>query len=1106
MKRILTAITLALALAAGSPAQTTFASITGLVTDPNGAVIVGATLTATNTASNYHYTARSNDAGYYTIGQLLEGQYDIRAEAPGFKTFVEKQVSIANQDLRRLDIRLQIGDVATTVEVTGTAGLIETEKARISDTKNAELIKDLPLNQRSLWDFVGQNPGIVTAASSTATRRFSGSRNNQSDASVDGITISNGRDGTQITPLVNYVESVAEVRVDMANNTAEFGGLGQVTVISKSGTNTVHGNVFDYYQTPAMVSRNPFATSGSAGITHAPGGTIGGPITLPRLYNGKDRTFFFASYETSRGSAVHDLVNPTVPLASWRTGDFSGLLPSTVVKDPFAANAPFSGNVIPTSRLNPVAQKIQQLFYPLPNSGSATVLQSQNYRQLLSREYDPSIYWTNRLDHRFSERDFLFGRFTWAKQYSRGWDDNLPTIGRIQNVRENQGANVSYTHAFRPSLINEFRWGVAYNDQPRNGAQDGPTVVQELGLMGLAPNLPSIAGIFQVGWTGLGLQSITQQVWRHPGFKNQVFQFQDNLSWYHGRHTVKAGFVVDRTYYADGQVPTANSLVSGGSNLFGSATFSNRFTGYPYADFLLGIPTTTARSFPNFVDRELRWSYDFFVTEEFKILPTVTLDLGVRYELHPSAVNSDGYNSIFDPGSGKIIIPDGSMSKVSALMPLSYVGIETATQAGLPNSLIRTDKNNFAPRIGVAWRPLGQNTVFRAGFGIFYDIVPETAASNTVPFAIDQPAYTNPTTNPNVILPLVFPTNNTAGPSTVTLPTAVNPNIKVPYSMQYNFTAERQVGNTAFRVSYVGTNTRHGDYNYNINQPLPSTALFVNKARLFPTYPAINYLTNGAGHDYNGITGEIKRRGGRGLTYQLSYTHARDIGDLERGQSPENAFNRQREVGPWVDIPKNAVTGNIIWEIPVGKGKRFMSRANAVLDTIAGGWSTSIIYTYHSGRFLTPVWTGPDPTGTSYTTTTAPPSVTIRPNCLANGNLPADQQSINGWFNAAAFGAPSPGQFGTCGPGVIFGPTLHVWDAGIFKTLVAKEHLKVRVELTAVNALNRPNYSDPNMNITQAGNVGVITSVGGASNVSGASSPLDPSGARAFRSGLRIEF
>ncbi|MBV9084626.1 MAG: carboxypeptidase regulatory-like domain-containing protein [Acidobacteriaceae bacterium] len=1106
MRRVLLAAVAAGALHNSTFAQTTFATITGLVTDPHGAVMVGTIVTATRVDNNYVYTAKSNDSGYYSIGQLLEGEYVVRAEAPGFKTFVIESVRLADQELRRLDIRMEIGTIATTVEVKGGASLIETEKARISDTKDANIIKNLPLNQRSLWDFVGQNPGIVQAASGTATRRFSGSRNNQSDASVDGITISNGRDGTQITPLVNYVESMAEVRVDMANNTAEFGALGQVTVISKSGTNELHGSAFDYYQTPIFVSRNPFASSGSAGITHSPGATIGGPVWFPHLYNGKNKTFFFFSYETTRGSQVHDLVNPTVPLASWRQGIFTSTPGSVTIKNPFAAGSPaFAGNTIPTAQLNPVAQKIQDLFYPLPNFGNTSVFQSQNYRQLLSREFDPSIYWTSRIDHRFSERDFVFGRFTWAKQYTRTWDDNLPTIGRIQNVRENQGANISYSRTFRPNLLNEFRWGFAYNDQPRNGAQNGPAVVEELGLQGLAPNLPDVAGIFQVAWSGLGLQSITQQVWRHPGFKNKVFQFQDDMSWFRGRHTLKAGFVVARTYYADGQVPTAGSLVSGGSNLFGSAQFSNKYTGFAYSDFLLGIPTTTARSFPNFVDHELRWSYDLFITDEFKFSPTLTFDLGMRYELHPSAVNTDGYNSIFDIGSGKIVVPDGSMSKVSAIFPQNYVGIETASQAGLPNSLVRTDKNNFAPRIGVAWRPFGNNTVFRGGFGIFYDIVPETSASNSVPFALDQPSYTNPTT-PNVILPLVYP-STTAGPSTVTLPTAVNPDIKIPYSMQYNATVEHQQGSTAFRLSYIGTNTRHGDYMYNINQPLPSTTPYVNKPRAFPAYPAINYLTNGAGHQYNAMTAEVKRRGAQGLTYQLSYTLARDIGDLERGQAPENAYDRARERGPWIDIPTHTVTGNLIWDVPVGRGKRFLSNSNAFVNVLASGWSTSLIYTYRRGRFLSPQWTGPDPTNTAFTSSTTPANVTIRPDILVDPNLPAGQRTVNEWFDVNAFTKPAAGRFGTSGPGVIIGPPVNVWDAGIFKAFPIKERVSIRWEITAINVLNHPNWSDPNTNISQTGNAGVISSVGSAaSNVSGAGNPLDPSGARAFRTGLRIEF
>src|SRR6266566_1094143 len=344
MRRSLLLVAAALAAQGNTFAQTTFATITGLVTDPNGAVIAGAQVTATKVDSNYRYTARSNEVGYYTLAQLREGEFELRAEAPGFKTSVERGIVLVAQDVRRVDIHLELGTVETTVEVEGGAFQIETEKARISDTKSADVIKSLPLNTRSLNTYLGQTAGVLQAVSGTATRRFSGSRNNQSDASVDGITISNERDGTQISPLVSYVESFEEVRVDMANNTAEFGGLGQVTVISRSGTNRLHGSGFDYYSTPMFFARNPFALQRSSNVTHNPGASIGGPVVSPHLYNGKDRTFFFFSFETSRGSQAHDVLNPTVPLASWRQGDFSGLLPSTVVKDPFAGNAPFAGN------------------------------------------------------------------------------------------------------------------------------------------------------------------------------------------------------------------------------------------------------------------------------------------------------------------------------------------------------------------------------------------------------------------------------------------------------------------------------------------------------------------------------------------------------------------------------------------------------------------------------------------------------------------------------------------------------------------------------------------------------------------------------------------
>ncbi len=696
----------ALLLSAASVlAQTTFATITGKVSDPGGAIVSGATLVATHVDSNYRYTARSNESGNYNIPQLREGQYILRAQAPGFKESVIQDIRLVSLDVRRIDIRLELGAVETKVEVVAGETLIETETARISDSKGSDALKTLPMNTRSLWNFVGLSPGVVQAGNGSSTRRFAGSRANQSDASVDGITVSNNIDGTQISPLVSYIESFEEVRVDMANNTSEFGVIGQVTIISKSGTNQLRGAAFDYYSTPWFRARNPFAAERGTGIRHSPGFAVGGPILIPKLYNGRNKSFFFYSYETSRGSAVQQLVNPPVPLPSWRKGDFSALAPATIVRDPFASAAPFAGNLIPASRISPVSQRIQDRFYPLPNFGSVTSLQSQNFRTQLDRPFDPDFYYTTRIDHRFSDKSFVFGRWTWNRSYSRGFEGNLPTIGQLWQIRDTRAFNVSYSQTLRANLLNEFRYGFSYNDQPRNGALLGKEVVKDLGIQGLADNIPDINGMLKVSFSGIGITPLTQTDWRHPGFKNFSQQFQEQLSWFRGRHSLKAGLLINRIQFQDSQAP---------ANLFGAVTFSNRFTNHPYADFLLGIPTTGARAFPQtFIDRR-RLGFDFFVTDDYKVSSHLTLNLGMRYEIHPSWGEVNGLQSIFDIPSGKIVIPDGASGKISPLMPRGYVDVVEAGKVGLPgDTLLKTDRNNVAPRIGLAYRPWGNKTVHR---------------------------------------------------------------------------------------------------------------------------------------------------------------------------------------------------------------------------------------------------------------------------------------------------------------------------------------------------------------------------------------------------------
>src|SRR4030095_1184875 len=277
------------------------------------------------------------------------------------------------------------------------------------------------------------------------------------------------------------------------------------------------------------------------------------------------------------------------------------------------------------------------------------------------------------------------------------------------------------------------------------------------------------------------------------------------------------------------------------------ASFSSRYTGHPYADFLLGLPSTLTRANPAFLIDRLRWGYDFFVTDDLKISQRLTLNLGVRYELHPNWKEANGLLSTFDIASGRIVVPNGSLNRVNPLFPRGYVPIVEARDAGYPgDTLIRTDKNNYAARLGFAYRPFGSSTVVRAGFGVFYDVVTRAANAGGVPYVVNEPSYTNPTPTPAVIFPRMFPAAGVAGPTTVSLPQAARIDLRIPYSMQYNLTVEHQRWNTGFRISYVGTNTREGDYTTNVNQPVPSTQPYVDKPRLFSNYPAINLRTHGA--------------------------------------------------------------------------------------------------------------------------------------------------------------------------------------------------------------------------------------------------------------------
>lgn len=1080
-------------------AQTTFATITGTVTDSSGAIVPGVTVTVTHATTNIQTATQSNEAGVYTLPQLKEGEYTLRAHHAGFKEFVVKNITLVARDQRRLDVRLDVGQLAAAVEVSSGATLIETDTARINETRTTYELKTLPLNTRGIWAYLSLTPSIVQRAGGS-TISFAGSRANQSQWAIDGTTMSDGVNETQIGPLANFIESFREVKIDMANNSAEFGTLGMVTIISKSGSNELHGSVFDYYVSPILRTRNPFAAARGTGVSHNIGFSLGGPVYIPKIYNGKDRTFFFISTETFTGSQATAQLNPTVPLESWRRGDFSAL--GIQIRNPFT-NEVYPDGRIPPEWINPVAKRIQERFYPLPNFGDPNRLTASNYRATLPRPFDTPYYMVARLDHKFSDKDSVFARYTVNQQKVAAWEGNLPSFGPRRQFRRNKALTAVYTHTFTARLLNELRFGHTFNNNPLEGPLNGLEVVRDLGIQGLAPNLPNIGGVFKVDFSGIGLTRLSQIDWTRPGFLNKIRQLQDQVSYFRGRHGFKMGVEIRKVRW---------DSASAGPSLFGNVTFANTYTrvpgvpasGHPYADFLFGVPTSASRNFPPVLIERSRWMYDLFFQDDWKVTARLTLNLGLRYEYHPVWREDNGRTALFDIVSGKIAVDDRGLEKVSPLVPPEYVDIVKASRLGLPSrTLVRSDKNNLAPRFGFAYRPFNNsNTVLRAGYGIYYDTTPINPTQGGSPFIISEPSFTNTTPNPTLVLPQAFPAEGTGRPSTIALPAAINPDLKMPYSQQWNLTIEHQRWETGFRLSYVGTNSRQMRYSYNINSPRVDERPFVEKPRRFMRYPGISYFDNGANHNYHAFTIEAERKMSNGLFFQSSYTWARDVGDATEG-SIENPFDRRRERAVDQNIPTHRLSNALIYQLPFGKGRRWLSDASRGVELAVGGWEISVIAYHQTGMFLTPTVSIPDPTGTAFTTSANRPLVGIRPDHLRNPNLP--DPTIDRWFDVGAFSAPPIGRFGNAARGVIIGPGTNVFHVGFHKYFTFSENPRVpkfRIELTSTNFFNHPNWGNPTTNLSSTATVGTIRSVGGPND----SFTGDQAGSRSLRLGLRAEW
>jgi hypothetical protein len=1063
--------------------QSTLGVIRGRVLDPSGAPVPKIAVSVTNSGTNIVKTVSSNDAGAFEAGYLQPGTYTVRAEAPGFKKYSVEGIVLSAGAIVLADVRFVVGDIATSVTVEAGAPVINTETAVLADVKTQQQYLAAPLNNRGNWDsyvigFMSMVPGAQPMGSSYNIS-FAGTRATMQNFTVDGVsTVSTLSGGGPLGPNQPSMDSIREVKVDLSGSSAEYSAPGYVDVVTKGGENQYHGSLFEYYNSAGFNARNFFANQVAFNVMNDFGGSISGPVR-------KNKTFFSGAFEGFNNHSAAQ-INANLPSARVRAGDFSMLTTSAgaalSIKDPTTGLA-FPGALIPASRINATAVKIQNRFYPATNYGGVENVVG-SYRDLFKqvmRKEQVDV----RVDQQFSDRNMMFARFSAARLPNSSLEGGLPTIGgRIQR-REARNFILSDTHTFTPALINEFRFGFTRGYNPYSGPVNGPAIVKELGLTNLPADLPNVEALPTISVTGY--QGVSQIVYWRPA--EMIYQFQDNVSWIHGRHTVKMGADIWHNYGSNYSVSPQAA--------FGSVSFTGSYTGYAYSDFLLGIPYQSSRSSTGFEKiKSTNNDKFFFIQDDFKVSPRLTLNLGLRYELSPPYLAQNDRISNFNPYTGNLVVPsDAVAAKFSpGFIASKLVTTINAQTAGLPNrALAYTDKNNFAPRLGMAYKLTSDNkTVFRSSYGIFYD--PYTAyywrTMTGGPFNGTEVSPVNTITNGTALwqLPDMFPsTVSQVGTATLT---GLDPHTAIPYMQQWTATVERQLSSTmGVRVSYVGSGTHHLAIARNVNQPIPGKVTFTNSLRPFPNLSTLTYRDGSGNATYNSLMVVLERKMKNGLQFQASHTWAKnltdDMGEDEAGGTLQNAYDRRNEKGNYGAIRRHRFVFSSVYELPFVRHQD--TAAKGWLNRLAGGWSLTSFVLMQTGAYFTPSFSGSDPAdiGTS----------SGRPDRIADGNI--SNRTIGHWFDTTAFTVPAAnsGRFGNSGVNILRGPGAINVNLGMYKSVTLRERMRLRLEATFTNALNHPNFGTPASNISLA-SAGVITST----------QSMEGTGARTTRIGGRIEF
>ena len=1001
--------------------QQTGGTLLGSVTDATGAVLPKVAIRASNLATNVARASVSDDSGNYSIPFLPAGDYAVTATLGGFREAQVERITLQVLQTARVDFQMQPGNVSERVEVSAAGALLQTENAAVGTVIDSSKIVDLPLNGRNFIQLAQLIPGVQPGTPGSITVRRGRGSVGQSDPSYGATSASaNGQrdtanrffiDGieTMDYDAVTYsfspsIDALAEFKVETSGYSAQSGEApgGQVNMVTKSGTNQLHGTLWEFNRnndfsqsydaiadksaTPPRLNRNQF------------GANIGGPVFIPKLYHGKDKTFFFFNWESGYAAVGATPAFRIIPPAAIRTGNFSGLTNARTgaaipVIDP-TTGAQFPGNIIPTNRLSQQSLTFLQ-FVPQPNtvSGAFNFLTTPFSAVSYQRNY------TTRIDHTLSSKDSLSGRYLFNDTYEAG----IPIWGHDErnNLGRTQGVEASEIHIFNPALINEFRGGWHHFGEAEVFGSTNDPAYDVAGKMNLplVSRLPVEYGPPSITISGDDGAFSVYDLQRQIGPRtrsNGLGQFTDTVSWQRGTHFLKFG--------AD--IATRSVTFQQARAPRGSFGFSGAYTGSSLADFMLGYLRTASIN-PTHTNTDLHdVTQGYFVQDDWKTTSRLTVNLGLRYDYFaPYTQSDDRFANVYQNG-------------------FLLANVVTPQNSSYGRGLLQPNRKDFGPRFGFAYRPpVGGEWVIRGGYGIYWT----TQISNAI-FAMAEGAQATSgatVTGPTSGKPTIFfndPFASAAAAPAGSLPFAVSndQNLKDSYIQQWNFNIQRKLpAGMVLDVGYVGSKgtdliVTFGDLNRPIQVVNPNTPglASLNARRPDALFPRAVTGDKSVGNStYHALQAKLERRLASGLTFLTAYTWSKaisgpsDIGGQVGGGfyigSPQDIFNlRADRAVSGFDVTQRFVT-TVLYDVP------FFHATHGAAKLLLDGWQASFIFTAQSG-FPTQVNSAAnfDTTGTG---------ITSRPDSVLgqNGDLDSGQRSWSQWFNTAAFAPAQPGRFGT---------------------------------------------------------------------------------------------